>query len=73
KEYDLLFFLANHPGKVYTREKILELVWGYDFFGDLRTVDTHIKKLREKLNRKTGCQRFIHTVWGVGYKFEVIS
>ncbi|MHB1419461.1 MAG: response regulator transcription factor [Bacillota bacterium] len=73
KEYDLLFFLAAHPGKVYTREKILELVWGYDFFGDLRTVDTHIKKLREKLSRKTGSQKFIHTVWGVGYKFEVVS
>ncbi|KKM12290.1 transcriptional regulator [Clostridiales bacterium PH28_bin88] len=71
KEYDLLVFLARHPGKVFTRENILEQVWGYDFYGDLRTVDTHVKNIREKLGR-TGCSdRFISTVWGVGYKFEV--
>ncbi|MBO8168039.1 MAG: response regulator transcription factor [Thermoanaerobacteraceae bacterium] len=69
KEYDLLLFLAKNQGKVFTREAILERVWGYDYFGDLRTVDTHIKKLREKLSK--GPDKFIHTVWGVGYKFEV--
>ncbi|KYH32612.1 response regulator transcription factor [Neomoorella mulderi] len=68
KEFDLLLFLARHPGQVMSREKILEKVWGYDFYGDLRTVDTHIKNLREKLGRERG---FITTVWGVGYKFEV--
>lgn len=70
KEFDLLLFLARHPGQVMSREKILEKVWGYDFYGDLRTVDTHIKNLREKLGRERG---FITTVWGVGYKFEVGS
>lgn len=68
KEFDLLLFLARHPGQVMGREKILEKVWGYDFYGDLRTVDTHIKNLREKLGRE---RDFITTVWGVGYKFEV--
>ncbi|MEW8957664.1 MAG: response regulator transcription factor [Moorella sp. (in: firmicutes)] len=68
KEFDLLLFLARHPGQVMSRERILEKVWGYDFYGDLRTVDTHIKNLREKLGRERG---FITTVWGVGYKFEV--
>jgi len=71
KEYDLLVFLAGHPGKVFTREQILNQVWGYDFFGDTRTVDTHIKKLREKLTRPGGVPEFIRTVWGVGYQFEV--
>lgn len=69
KEFELLLFLARHPGQVLSREKILEQVWGYDFYGDLRTVDTHIKNLREKLGRERG-QRYITTVWGVGYKFE---
>lgn len=67
REYELLYFLARHPGQVFSREQLLEHVWGYDFFGDLRTVDTHIKKLREKI----GDHRWIETVWGVGYKFEV--
>nr|WP_081361041.1 response regulator transcription factor [Moorella thermoacetica] len=70
KEFDLLLFLARHPGQVMSREKILEKVWGYDFYGDLRTVDTHIKNLREKLGRE---HAWIATVWGVGYKFEVGS
>lgn len=68
KEFDLLLFLARHPGQAMGREKILEKVWGYDFYGDLRTVDTHIKNLREKLGRD---HDFIATVWGIGYKFEV--
>lgn len=70
KEFDLLLFLADNANKVFTRELILERVWGYDYFGDLRTVDTHVKKLREKLGQ--GGTKYIHTVWGVGYKFEVV-
>ena len=69
KEFDLLLFLAGNNGKVFTREMILEKVWGYDYFGDLRTVDTHIKKLREKLGANG--TKLLHTVWGVGYRFEV--
>ncbi|MCM3713752.1 response regulator transcription factor [Alkalihalobacillus oceani] len=68
KEFDLLVYLAKNPGNVYTREVLLEQVWGYDFLGDIRTVDTHIKKIRAKLE-KVNCEA-IHTVWGVGYKFE---
>ena len=70
KEFDLLYYLASAPGRVFTREQILENIWGYDFFGDLRTVDTHVKKLREKLGRDSGPD-YINTVWGVGYRFEV--
>ncbi|MDW7674293.1 MAG: response regulator transcription factor, partial [Bacillota bacterium] len=70
KEYDLLVHFIKHPGKVFTREQLLESVWGYDFFGDVRTVDTHVKKIREKL-RSCSENQFISTVWGVGYKFEV--
>ena len=71
KELELLHFLASHPGKVFTREQLLEQVWGYDYYGDSRTVDVHIKRLREKLpdGEQLGWQ--IRTVWGVGYKFEV--
>ena len=71
KELELLHFLAGHPNQVFTREQLLEQVWGYDFFGDSRTVDVHVKRLREKLTEgeKLGWQ--IKTVWGVGYKFEV--
>ncbi len=69
KELELLYFLASHPGKVFTREQLLRQVWEFDFYGDSRTVDVHIKRLREKL---TGNQNWeIKTVWGVGYKFEV--
>ncbi len=70
KEMELLYFLASHPGAVFTREQLLEQVWGYDFFGDSRTVDVHIKRLREKLDgSELGWN--LKTVWGVGYKFEV--
>lgn len=70
KELEVLFYLASHPNMVFTREQLLERVWGFDFFGDSRTVDVHIKRLREKL---PGCEQYgweIHTVWRVGYKFE---
>lgn len=70
KEFDLLWYLAKNPGKVFTREQLLTAVWGYDYYGDLRTVDTHIKRLREKVEQDA---RGFHikTIWGVGYKFEV--
>lgn len=72
KEYELLYFLAKAPDKVFDREQLLKEVWHYDFFGDLRTVDTHVKRLREKLNRVSEkAAKMIVTVWGVGYKFEV--
>jgi len=71
KEFELLAFMAKNIGRVFTREQLLEYVWGYDFFGDLRTVDTHIKKLREKISRFSQAAGYITTVWGVGYKFEV--
>ncbi|GAA0347114.1 DNA-binding response regulator ResD [Bacillus carboniphilus] len=72
KEYELLYFLAKTPDKVYDREHLLKEVWQYEFFGDLRTVDTHIKRLREKLSKiSEPAAKMIVTVWGVGYKFEV--
>ncbi|MGP4082151.1 response regulator transcription factor [Pseudalkalibacillus sp. R45] len=72
KEYELLLYLAKTPDKVYAREQLLKDVWNYEFFGDLRTVDTHVKRLREKLNRVSpDAASMISTVWGVGYKFEV--
>jgi len=71
KELELLYYLASHPGMVYTREQLLEQVWGYDYFGDSRTVDVHVKRLREKLSEGESLGWLIKTVWGVGYKFEV--
>ena len=71
KEFDLLLHMAGSPGRVYTREQLLEHVWGYNFFGEARTVDTHVTRLREKLSRIPDARQYIHTVWGVGYKFEV--
>ncbi len=70
KELELLFFLASNPNKVFTREQLLEHVWGFDFYGDSRTVDVHIKRLREKLDSENQVWQ-LKTVWGVGYKFEV--
>ena len=67
KEYELLVFFAARPGKAFTRDQLLNQVWGYDYFGDARTVDTHIRSLREKLGP---CRRFLTTVWGTGYRFE---
>ena len=72
KEYELLCFLAKSPDKVFNRESLLKEVWQYEFFGDLRTVDTHVKRLREKLSSVSKpAAKMIVTVWGVGYKFEV--
>ena len=71
KELELLYFLASHPGMVFTREQLLEQVWGYDYFGDSRPVDVHVKRLREKLSGGEAMGWQIKTVWGVGYKFDV--
>ena len=70
KELELLFFLASNPNKVFTREQLLEHVWDFAFFGDSRTVDVHIKRLREKIDIPNQNWQ-LKTVWGVGYKFEV--
>ncbi|MDD4587530.1 MAG: response regulator transcription factor [Heliobacteriaceae bacterium] len=71
-EYNLLLFLARYPGRVFTRDTLLDRVWGYDYIGDSRTVDTHIRRLREKLARaSTQAAGYIATVRGTGYKFEV--
>ncbi len=70
KEMELLFYLASSPNRVYTRNQLLDEVWGFDYFGDSRTVDVHVKRLREKLEGV--CDQWsLKTVWGVGYKFEV--
>ena len=71
KELELLYYLASHKNRVFTREQLLEQVWGFDFYGDSRTVDQHIKRLREKLTGSEELGWQIKTVWGVGYKFEV--
>jgi two-component system response regulator ResD len=70
KEFDLLWFLAKNQGRAFSREQLLEWVWGQDFLGESRTVDSHVKNVREKL-RKVGLDDAIHTIWGVGYKLEV--
>ena len=72
KEMELLFYLASSPNRVYTRNQLLDEVWGFDYFGDSRTVDVHVKRLREKLEGVSQ-QWTLKTVWGVGYKFEVLS
>lgn len=76
KEFDLLLLLASNPGKIYSREELLELVWGYEYFGDLRTVDVHIRRLREKIEKeheefnKSNKYKYILTKWGSGYYFR---
>ena len=71
KETELIWFLAKNTNRVYSREQLLENVWGYEYFGDARTVDVHVKRLREKLNVAEPKGWTIKTVWGIGYKFEV--
>ena len=71
KEMELLFYLASSPNRVYTRNQLLDEVWGFDYFGDSRTVDVHVKRLREKLEGVSE-KWSLKTVWGVGYKFEVL-
>ncbi|MBQ8541766.1 MAG: response regulator transcription factor [Clostridia bacterium] len=70
KELELLYFLASHPNRVFTREQLLEDVWGFDYYGDSRTIDVHVKRLREKLEGFEDAWE-LRTVWGVGYKFEI--
>ena len=70
KELELIFHLASNPNRVYTRDQLLDEVWGFDYYGDSRTVDVHVKRLREKLEN-TSDKWSLKTVWGVGYKFEV--
>ncbi len=69
KELELLYFLASHPNQVFTREQLLDHIWGYEYVGDTRTVDVHVKRLREKIKDRENWS--IATVWGIGYKFEV--
>jgi len=70
KEFDLLLLLATNPGKVFSREELLEVIWGYEYFGDLRTVDVHVRRLREKIENKDKNYIYILTKWGVGYYFR---
>ena len=70
KEIELLFFLASHPGRVFTRDHLLDEVWGFEYYGDSRTIDVHVKRLREKLEGASE-EWVLKTVWGVGYKFEI--
>ncbi|MDY0234661.1 MAG: response regulator transcription factor [Gudongella sp.] len=70
KEFDLLYVLASNPGKVFTREELLEIVWGFAYYGDLRTVDVHIRRIREKLERDSKVPEYVLTKWGVGYYFK---
>ncbi|BCK01654.1 response regulator transcription factor [Anaerocolumna chitinilytica] len=69
KELELFYFLASHPNQVFTREQLLDHIWGYEYIGDTRTVDVHIKRLREKIKDHTSWS--LSTVWGIGYKFDV--
>ena len=70
KEFDVLELLVLNPNKVYSRENLLNLVWGYDYPGDVRTVDVHIRRLREKIEENPSDPKYVHTKWGVGYYFS---
>ncbi len=70
KEFDLLWFLASHPGQVFTRTQLLDHVWGFEYYGDSSTVTVHIRRLREKIESDPANPHYLSTVWGVGYKFE---
>lgn len=71
KEFDVLELLVHNPNKVYSRESLLNIVWGYEYPGDVRTVDVHIRRLREKIEENPSEPRYVHTKWGVGYYFQV--
>ena len=71
KEFDVLELLLTNPNKVYSRENLLNLVWGYEYPGDVRTVDVHIRRLREKIESNPSEPKYVHTKWGVGYYFQV--
>jgi DNA-binding response OmpR family regulator len=70
KEFDVLELLITNPNRVYSREKLLHLVWGTEYLGDVRTVDVHIRRLREKIEERPGEPKYVHTKWGVGYYFQ---
>lgn len=70
KEFDLFYLLISNPGRVFTRKELLEAIWGYEYFGDLRTVDVHIRRLREKIEEDSSNVEYIHTKWGEGYYFK---
>ena len=70
KEFDLLELLVCNPNKVYTRENLLKMIWGYEYLGDVRTVDVHIRRLREKIESNPSDPKYVHTKWGVGYYFQ---
>lgn len=70
KEFDLIELLATNPNKVYSRENLLNIVWGYEYPGDARTVDVHIRRLREKIEKNPSDPKYVHTKWGVGYYFR---
>jgi DNA-binding response OmpR family regulator len=70
KEFDLLELLVTNPNKVYSRESLLQIVWGYEYPGDVRTVDVHIRRLREKIETNPSEPKYVHTKWGVGYYFK---
>ena len=73
KEFDVLELLVKNPNKVYSRENLLNLVWGYEYPGDVRTVDVHIRRLREKIETTPSDPRYVHTKWGVGYYFQLTN
>lgn len=70
KEFDLLELLVTNPNKVYSRENLLNLVWGYEYPGDVRTVDVHVRRLREKIEANPSEPKYVHTKWGVGYYYQ---
>ena len=70
KEFDLLELLVHNPNKVYSRENLLKIIWGYEYLGDVRTVDVHIRRLRERIESNPSDPKYVHTKWGVGYYFQ---
>jgi DNA-binding response OmpR family regulator len=70
REFDLIELLIHNPGRVYSRESLLDIIWGYEYQGDIRTVDVHVRRLREKLEAEPASPQYIMTKWGVGYYFK---
>ena len=70
KEYDILFLLVTNPGKIHNRETLLEIIWGYDYYGDSRTVDVHVRRLREKIEKDPANPQYVMTKWGIGYYYK---
>ena len=72
KEFDMLLLLVTNPGKVYSRDELLRAIWGEDYSGDARTVDVHIRRLREKIEPNASEPKYVHTKWGVGYYYQQV-